>query len=129
MTDVHVKTIGSRNGDFVSGQTDLRGVFVADGIQGVSTVIAQLDQRRYAFHRGAVELGQVPQGVPPGVQQHAVPTEKKPGGGKSSQSQSQEDQLLEGLRMQNDSINRDQQLNLQRLYKQQRKGVNVREAY
>ena len=41
LPDVHVKVIGSGNEDFVSGQTDLRGVFVADGIQGAATVIAQ----------------------------------------------------------------------------------------
>ena len=41
LRDVHVKVIGSRNDDFVSGETDLRGVFVADGIEGTSTVIAQ----------------------------------------------------------------------------------------
>ena len=28
LSDVHVKVIGSRNDDFVSGATDLRGVFV-----------------------------------------------------------------------------------------------------
>lgn len=49
--DVHVKVIGSRNEDFVSGQTDLRGVFVADGIRGTATVIAQAGPSRYAFHR------------------------------------------------------------------------------
>jgi hypothetical protein len=49
--DVHVKVIGSRNDDFVSGQTDLRGVFVADGIRGAVTVIAQAGPSRYAFYR------------------------------------------------------------------------------
>lgn len=49
--DVHVKVIGSGNEDFVSGQTDLRGVFVADGIRGGATVIAQAGPSRYAFYR------------------------------------------------------------------------------
>ena len=53
---VHVKAIGSRNDDFVSGETDLRGVFVADGIHGTSTVIAQADAGRYAFFRGRQQL-------------------------------------------------------------------------
>ncbi len=43
---VHVKVIGSANDAFVSGETDLRGVFVADGINGEATVIAQLALRR-----------------------------------------------------------------------------------
>ena len=51
--DVHVKVIGSRNQDFVSGSTDLRGVFVADGIHGSATVIAHVEPSRYALHRGA----------------------------------------------------------------------------
>jgi hypothetical protein len=124
VTDVHVKTIGSRNGDFVSGQTDLRGVFVADGIQGVSTVIAQLDQRRYAFHRGTVELG------PPPAPAAQPPAPAKPGAGsKGGQQQSQEDQLLEGLRMQNYQLNSDGEQKLKKIYEQQKKGVNVREAF
>ena len=49
--DIHVKVIGSGNEDFVSGQTDLRGVFVADGISGGATVIAQAGPGRYAFYR------------------------------------------------------------------------------
>jgi len=51
VTGVQVKVIGSRNEDFVSGTTDLRGVFVADGIQGAPTVIAQGEAGRCAFFR------------------------------------------------------------------------------
>jgi alpha-2-macroglobulin len=56
--DVHVKVIGSNNADFVSGQTDLRGVFVADGISGGATVIAQAASSRYAFYRAKEALDQ-----------------------------------------------------------------------
>ena len=56
LRDVHVKVIGARNDDFVSGATDLRGVFVADGIKGNSTVIAQVEPSRYAFFRGQTNL-------------------------------------------------------------------------
>jgi hypothetical protein len=126
VTDVHVKTIGSRNSDFVSGETDLRGVFVADGIQGVSTVIAQFDTRRYAFHRGAVELGPPP--APP-AQRPAAPAENKAGGAQAGQQQSQEEQLLEGLRSQNTMINEEQKANLKKIYQQQRKGVNPGQAF
>ncbi len=48
--------IGSGNEDFVSGQTDLRGVFVADGIRGGATVIAQAGPGRYAFYRAKETL-------------------------------------------------------------------------
>ena len=46
--DVHVKVIGSGNQDFVSGTTDLRGVFVAEGIRGYPTVVAQAGAPRLA---------------------------------------------------------------------------------
>ncbi len=60
--DVHVKVIGSANEQFQSGSTDLRGLFVADDIQGSSTVIAQVDKNQYAFFRGQQPLqGVVPQ--------------------------------------------------------------------
>ena len=56
LRDVDVKVIGSGNEDFVSGQTDLRGVFVADGIRGGATVIAQAGPGRYAFYRAKETL-------------------------------------------------------------------------
>ena len=49
---VAVRVIGSANKDFVSGKTDLRGVFVASEIRGVPTVIVQLNKNQYAFYRG-----------------------------------------------------------------------------
>ncbi len=49
---VHVKVIGGRNAEFVSGSTDFRGVFTAQGIQGPATVIAFVEPSRYALHRG-----------------------------------------------------------------------------
>ncbi len=54
--DVHVKVIGSANDDFVSGDTDLRGLLIADDIKGTSTVIAVHDSDRYAFYRGTIGL-------------------------------------------------------------------------
>ncbi len=56
LRDIDVKVIGSGNEDFVSGQTDLRGVFVADGIRGGTTVIAQSGSGRYAFYRATETL-------------------------------------------------------------------------
>ena len=57
--DAEVKVIGSNNAEFQSGETDPRGLFVADGLQGSATVIARHGTRDYAFHRGAVALGDV----------------------------------------------------------------------
>jgi len=55
--DVHVKVVGSQNAVFESGDTDLRGIFVADGIQGTVTAIARDADARYAFYRGEAWLG------------------------------------------------------------------------
>ncbi len=55
--DVHVKVVGSENAAFESGDTDLRGIFVADGIQGTVTAIARDADARYAFYRGETWLG------------------------------------------------------------------------
>ena len=54
---VHVKAIGTENDKFISGKTDLRGVFIADGIRGQSTVIARSNENRYAFYRGTQVIG------------------------------------------------------------------------
>ena len=53
---VHVKAVGSATGRFISGETDLRGIFIADGLRGTATVIARDDENRYAFHRGTAWL-------------------------------------------------------------------------
>jgi len=55
--EVHVKAIGSANTEFQSGETDLRGIFVADSIRGEATVIARDADARYAFYRGDAWLG------------------------------------------------------------------------
>ncbi len=62
--DVDVKVVGSNGSDFVSGRTDPRGLFVADGVVGTATVIARLGDDRYAFHRGTQVLGQPEKRMP-----------------------------------------------------------------
>ena len=54
---VHVKAVGSAAERFIAGETDLRGIFIADGLRGTATVIARDAENRYAFHRGAAWLG------------------------------------------------------------------------
>lgn len=64
--NVHVKAIGSSDNEFKSGDSDLRGVFVAEGLNGAATVIAKQDGL-YAFYRGTTPLGN------PGQKPNAAP--------------------------------------------------------
>jgi hypothetical protein len=68
---VLVEVIGSENPDFISGETDLRGIFKADAIRGATTVIARAQSSRYAFFRGTKFLGApaVPNAPADGAQQ------------------------------------------------------------
>ena len=43
---VQVKVIGSNNPEFFSGETDLRGVFVAEGVHGQVTAVVRKDDHR-----------------------------------------------------------------------------------
>lgn len=61
--EVHVKAIGSADTEFRSGETDLRGLFIADNLRGKSTVIAREGESRYAFFRGDTWLG-APENAP-----------------------------------------------------------------
>ena len=58
---VQVKVIGSGNPQFFSGETDLRGVFVAEGVQGQVTAVVRKETTEYAFYRGTSYVGQPPQ--------------------------------------------------------------------
>src|SRR6202011_3500365 len=61
---VQVKVIGSDNATFLSGQTDLRGVFVGEGVVGTVTTVARKGTKQYAFHRGTRYIGsKAPQAV------------------------------------------------------------------
>ncbi|MBD3267663.1 tetratricopeptide repeat protein, partial [bacterium] len=57
---VKIQVRGSGNSHFLSGETDLRGVFTATGIRGTATVLAQADEQ-YGFYRGTKSLGQIEQ--------------------------------------------------------------------
>ena len=61
---VQVKAIGSAAPQFVSGETDLRGVFVADGLRGLVTAVARKGNAQYAFYRGTSFVGPPAQTVP-----------------------------------------------------------------
>lgn len=55
--EVHVKAIGSADNEFRSGETDLRGLYIADNLRGKATIIAREGDSRYAFFRGTNWLG------------------------------------------------------------------------
>jgi hypothetical protein len=54
---VQVKVIGSDDPQFISGETDLRGVFLAEGLQGQVTAVARKGDNQYAFYRGTHHVG------------------------------------------------------------------------
>ena len=105
--DVHVKVIGSSNQDFSFGETDLRGIFVADDIRGKSTVIALAGDDQYAFYRGKLALG--PQ--QPSASQTA-PAKPKSNATKSKQKE----ELLRNLKSGNYRIQEQQKQQLEDLY-------------
>lgn len=49
--NVHVKVIGTAMNDFVSGESDLRGMFLAENIHGAPTAIARDTDGHFAFYR------------------------------------------------------------------------------
>ncbi len=106
--EVHVKAIGSADGTFRSGETDLRGLFVADNLHGKATVIAREGDSRYAFFRGDQWLG-VPENAP-------VPPAKPQG----AEQRSAVD-YRGNLKVFNDSI---QTLNAEQFDKGRRQGQN-----
>jgi len=119
---VPVKVIGSANDHFQSGQTDLRGIFVADGINGTSTVIAKTDANRYAFFRGKTVLGNVATPQPTeqkGVGQPGEPVREADG----------KQSLLENLRQQNGDINRLQRDNYRGLLQNKTQGIKAKVAF
>jgi len=61
---VQVKVIGSDNPNFISGETDLRGVFVAEGVRGLVTAVSRKGDAQYAFYRGTTYVGPIPQPQP-----------------------------------------------------------------
>ena len=57
---VQVKVIGTENRQFLGGETDLRGVFVAEGVRGQVTAVARRGAGQYALYRGTTHVGAPP---------------------------------------------------------------------
>ena len=115
---VHVKAIGSGDTEFKSGDTDLRGIFVAEGLNGTATVIAR-QGGRYAFYRGTIPLGQVPQA-------NAAPRERQ----QMKPEQLQQGDFLKNLDDSNGSIQSDNIKNWNSMRRGKGgKGVEVQKVY
>jgi len=117
---VQVKVIGTDNPTFFTGQTDLRGVYVADGVIGQVTAVARKGTGQYAFYRGTARVGasKAPNpGVPPNSPAPGV--DKPQGWGESL------DQNLKSLNMQNQIRGIDR---LQNRFGGGRKGIKAEEA-
>jgi hypothetical protein len=104
------------------GETDLRGVFVADAIQGSSTVIAQASGDRYPFFRGDKDLGPPPA---PNTAAGAMPAEQQ-GVDKPSNATD----LLENIKSSNSILQRTQQQLFDNNYRQDNpSGVKAKAAF
>lgn len=128
LSQVQAKVIGSRNGEFVSGMSDLRGVFIADGIKGKSTVIAQASDGRYAFFRGTDELGP----PEPAPNQPAASVEKstsKSGKASAGEGEGKDGVLIEQLQRGNKMLQQKQQEMLDNNYKNNNEGVRAKSAF
>ena len=122
LRDVLVKVIGSSNKNFKSGDTDLRGIHVADAIKGTSTIIARAKGDRYAFFRGNTVLGPATQGQNKKSQQQ----------GQSDESQgkpSKKSELLRNLIESNGTIQTGNSLNYRNLLDNRVKGVKAKTAF
>jgi hypothetical protein len=132
VSDVHVKVIGSANDDFVSGDTDLRGLFIADDIRGTSTVIAASNTDRYAFYRGKITL----QGVraepddAPSDDPFGAPSAAEPRQAAQMGAQKKGKALLrDNLFRQNRVFQQEQSDNYQDLLHNKRSGIKSEEAF
>ena len=80
LASAHVKVVGSSDQQLKSGDTDLRGIYVADGLVGQATVIVKKDDE-YAFYRGAgihqPQMFQPAQNAAPAQQLQQVPQLRK----------------------------------------------------
>ena len=122
---LQVKLSASSGGGFRDGTTDMRGVFVADGLGGLATVVVRQSAGRYAFFRGKTPLGgQMVQNfisnAPPAPTQGGQ-NGQMPGG--QPLADQPLDQNLRGLNNQN-SLKQMERLN-ERYKNEFRKGVQI----
>ena len=138
---VHLKAIGSANQKFIVGQTDMRGIFVVDGLKGRPTVIAKLNASRpldttdsaaYAFYRGQNWIGAKPSDLPSA---HDAETKRSMTDKKSQALEKQSTQFNQSADYRQ-NLNRRQQAiqqsNIERfenLRRSENKGIQMQYAY
>ncbi len=115
---VLVKVIGSENSDFISGETDLRGIFKADAIHGETTVIARAQASRYAFFRGTKFLGS-----PTAQADKSGPSEM------GRQSASPANPLLENVERSKSGFQQQQRDSYRSLLRNRKQGVKAQDAF
>jgi tetratricopeptide (TPR) repeat protein len=120
---VQVKVKGSDNPELFSGDTDLRGVFVAEGIAGQVTAVVRQSTTAYAFYRGTGYVGQPPMpqagqaGQPGQVQARTLADQAGPQGQNAPYAPMLNQALDANLRMQNISNNLKQLQRLEERYR------------
>jgi hypothetical protein len=119
---VNVKVIGTANPTFLSGQTDLRGVYVAENVNGQVTAVARKELSQYAFYRGKTTIGAPPQPAKP----------QAPGQPQSGQNNAlffdDQSDLGKNIRSLNTGNGLRQIERLENRYKDGRQGIKVQEA-
>jgi hypothetical protein len=113
---VHVKVIGSGDSAFQEGESDPRGLFVADGVNGTATVIVRGQDNQFAFYRGV---------TPPALLQAQQQLEQQGLAGEMSQ---EGDQYLQNVLLFNNDAQTQRQTRYKENLKQTRKGVKVEQV-
>ncbi len=125
---VQLKVIGSGNDEFKSGESDLRGVFVADDVSGTSTVIAESGTGLYAFHRGQQVLRPQDEADDKKQEDNGQAGEQQQAGQSTPALQGGKQILLKNIESSNSFNYRAGAEQLQQLYDNRVKGVEVQQA-
>ena len=115
-----MKVIGTGMTTFVTGETDLRGLFVADGVQGFPTAVARDAAGHFTFYRSerAVALAAAPP-QPEALLERAAPAKGAKRGKADYRS---------NVNFDNRQIQGFNEANLQQLFQQEEKGVQVKKS-
>jgi len=116
LSKAHVKAIGSAEQRLISGETDLRGVFIADGVRGKPTVIVRDETSRYAFYRGEQPLVVAEAQAAEQAQRKAIEADKKM-------------DYRMNLNLRNEAIQSSNIEQFEQMRRQAEKGVQVQRAY
>jgi len=117
--DVHVKVIGTGMNTFVTGDTDLRGVFSAEGVSGYPTAVARDAAGHSAFYRSEAVLALM---AAPRLPESAARAAVERKSGKAD--------YLSNVQSENRQIQMGNQVVLEQLYQQpQQRGVEVKKSH